>query len=86
MTFKIILSGATGRIGKQVLHQALLNATITSVIALSRRPMPELAHHDKLKVLVLEDFKVYPDEVIAKLVDADGAIWYCCCVTSATPR
>ena len=75
MTFKIILSGVTGRIGKQVLHQALQDSTITSVIALSRRSLPDLVRHAKLQVLVLEDFKVYPDEVVAELRDADACIW-----------
>lgn len=86
MTFKMILSGVTGRIGKQVLHQALLNTTITSVIALSRRPLPDIAQNDKVKVLVLKDFNMYPDDIITELIDADGAIWYCFQVTSATPR
>jgi dihydrodipicolinate reductase len=76
MTFKIVLSGVTGRIGKQVLHQALQNPAVTSVIALSRRPLSDLAQHAKVKVLVIENFTKYPDEAIAELVGADGCIWY----------
>jgi uncharacterized protein YbjT (DUF2867 family) len=75
MTFKLILSGVTGRIGKQVLHQALQNTTITSVIALSRRSLPDLVRHSKLEVVVLEDFNTYPDVVIAELRGADACIW-----------
>ena len=63
MTFKFILSGVTGRIGKQVLDQALQNPSITPVTALSRRPLPDLARRDKW--LLLEDFKVCSEDVVA---------------------
>ena len=86
MTFKIILSGVTGRIGKEVLAQALENSTITSVIALSRRPLPDLAWHAKVEVLVLKDFKMYPDDIVGKLIDADGCIWYYSRGTAAMQR
>lgn len=76
MTFKLVLSGVTGRIGKQVLHQALRDSTITSVIALSRRSLPDLVRDAKLKVRVLENFNVYPDDVVAELQDANACIWY----------
>lgn len=85
MTFKLIVSGVTGRIGKHVLNRALHDPSITSVIALSRRPLPDVAQHPKARVIVLEDFKVYTDDVIAELADADGAIWYCACAAAATP-
>ncbi|KAJ8107301.1 hypothetical protein OPT61_g8961 [Boeremia exigua] len=84
MTLTIILSGVTGRIGKQVLNQALQNPIIGSVIALSRRPLPELAQHSKVKVLVLEDFETYPDDVVDELVRADGCIW-CMTTTAGDP-
>ena len=75
MTFKPILSGVTGRIGNQVLHQALQDPSITSVMALSRRSLPDLVRHAKLKVLVLKDFKIYADDMVAELRDADACIW-----------
>jgi len=75
MGFKIILSGVSGRIGSQVLHQALRNPSVSSVVALSRRPLPGLAGHSKLETVVLEDFTKYADEVIAKLSGADGCVW-----------
>ncbi|KAF1950563.1 putative nucleoside-diphosphate-sugar epimerase [Byssothecium circinans] len=36
---KIILSGSTGLVGREVIRQALLNPRVTSVIALTRRPI-----------------------------------------------
>lgn len=76
MTFKLILTGITGRIGGEVLQQSLKNPSVTSVIALARRPVPELASHPKLDLVVVKDFKQYPDELIAQLSGADGCIWY----------
>jgi len=75
MGFKIILSGVTGRIGSVVLEQALQHPSITSIIALSRRQLPELARHDKIEVVVGEDFNAYAKEVVARLSEADGCIW-----------
>lgn len=76
MTFKIILSGVTGRIGRQVLHHALQNPLISSVITLSRHHLPDLAQYNKVKVLVLKDLRVYSENVVAELVGADACIWY----------
>ncbi|UPX15576.1 uncharacterized protein EKO05_0006020 [Ascochyta rabiei] len=84
MTFKLIISGVTGRIGRQVLHHALQNPTITSVIALSRRASPDLVQHAKVLVLVLQDFTVYPEDVVAELAGADGCIW-CMTTTAGDP-
>ncbi|KAH6633075.1 hypothetical protein C7974DRAFT_164287 [Boeremia exigua] len=84
MTFKIILSGVTGRIGEHVLHRALQDTTITSVIALSRRPLPDLARQSKVNVLVLDDFQVYPDDVLTELSGADACVW-CMTTTAADP-
>ena len=67
MTFTLILSGVTGRIGSQVLHHALRNPTISSVIAPSRRPLPNMEGREKVEVVLLEDFSRYPDDVLAKL-------------------
>ena len=43
--FKLLLLGATGAVGQQVLHQALLDSRIARVIAPTRRPLPA---HPKL--------------------------------------
>jgi hypothetical protein len=75
MGFKLLIAGVTGRIGSPVLVHALRLPSVSSVIALSRRPLPELARHDKLEIVVLEDFTSYSDEVISKLSRADGCIW-----------
>ena len=79
---KLIITGATGLVGTEVIRQSLRNPKITSVITLSRRPVtvPEEVggdlNSDKLKSLVLKDFTEYPEDVRTELADADACIWY----------
>lgn len=71
---KLILSGPTGFIGSSILSHALQNPNITSLIALSRKPL-EISH-PKLSVNLIEDFLVYTPEVLRLLEGAEGCIWF----------
>ena len=71
---KIILTGSTGFIGSEVLSLALAHPGITSIVALSRRPLPS-ASHPKLRVVVMSDFLEYSPEVLEALEGAEGGIW-----------
>lgn len=74
---KVILTGSTGFIGREVLEQCLQNTRITSVIALSRRELSSaLTNNPKLKVLIMEDFLSYPPSVLQEIRDAEACIWY----------
>lgn len=72
---KVILLGSTGFIGKAVLDQCLKNPAITSIIALSRRDLPNEVANPKLTVVIVEDLKLYQDSVLGQLKDADACIW-----------
>lgn len=72
---KVILLGSTGFIGKEVLNQCLETPSITSIIALSRRALPEAAANPKLTVVIMEHFNSYPDSVLEQLKGADACIW-----------
>ncbi|MCJ1393973.1 hypothetical protein MMC18_006850 [Xylographa bjoerkii] len=73
---KIILTGSTGFIGKEVLHQCLNSPHITSIVALTRRELPkEVASDPKLKTIILKDFTAYPDDVLQELAGAEACIW-----------
>lgn len=74
---KIILTGSTGVIGSAVLQQCIQNSSITSIIVLSRRPLPSHFSSPKLKVIILTDFLTYPDDVLVQLDNAQAFIWYC---------
>ncbi|KAI2906882.1 hypothetical protein CBS147371_10994 [Aspergillus niger] len=70
---KIILTGSTGFIGHQILTQCLQNPHITSIIALSRRPIP--TKNPKLTVKLVEDFLIYPESLLQDLRGAEACIW-----------
>jgi nucleoside-diphosphate-sugar epimerase len=73
-TMKIVITGATGYIGHEVLDQCLREPRITSIIAIGRRS-PHL-NHPKLAVIIQEDFSQYPASVISQIQDANACI-YC---------
>lgn len=70
---KVILSGPTGFIGREVLEQCIQNSSITSIVALSRRELP--VDSPKLSVTVVKDFTSYPDSVLKEIKSAEACIW-----------
>jgi uncharacterized protein YbjT (DUF2867 family) len=73
---KVILSGATGFIGGEVLTQALAHPSITSLVCITRRALPESAtRNPKLTVITLTDFLSYPPEILSQLEGAESCIW-----------
>jgi uncharacterized protein YbjT (DUF2867 family) len=73
---KVILSGATGFIGSEALQQCLKSSSVTSVVALSRRDLPDaVTSNPKLKVIVMNNFTAYPDTVLSELAGAEACIW-----------
>ncbi|KAI0020379.1 NAD(P)-binding protein [Xylariomycetidae sp. FL0641] len=78
---KIIVSGATGFVGQAVVRYCLTRRDITSVIALSRKPMPTLdnlgdgADLSKLKNVVVKDYDQYSDDAKKDLSGASGCVW-----------
>ncbi|CRG83419.1 hypothetical protein PISL3812_00770 [Talaromyces islandicus] len=74
---KLLVVGATGFIGGEVLRQALRNPAITSVVAITRREIPPPAEHgDKFRCFVLEDWiSEYPESLQNIIKGADACIW-----------
>ncbi|KAK5130701.1 hypothetical protein LTR08_001731 [Meristemomyces frigidus] len=70
---KIILTGSTGFIGTAVLTHCLSHPAITSVLALTRRPLP--LTHPKLTPILHADFTTYPPALLAQLQGAAACIW-----------
>jgi len=78
---KLIVTGATGLVGTEVIRQALSMPSVTSVIALARREVkasedlaPD-ADKSKLKSVILDDFENYTPEVKEQIKGADACIW-----------
>ncbi|KAJ5947194.1 hypothetical protein N7466_000209 [Penicillium verhagenii] len=74
---KLIVAGATGLVGSEVIRQALQNKDVTEVIALARKPVHIEGNNSpsKLKCVVIRDYAEYSDEVKAELAGANACIW-----------
>ncbi|KAF2648908.1 NAD(P)-binding protein [Lophiostoma macrostomum CBS 122681] len=79
---KLIVTGATGFVGAEIVRLALSNKAITSIIALARKPVeaPDNAGPDadtaKLHSIVIEDWMAeYPQSVKEQIKGADACIW-----------
>jgi nucleoside-diphosphate-sugar epimerase len=54
---KIIVTGATGTVGAEVIRQAILDKDIESITALSRKPIP--VQHGRVSTIMHKDFLDY---------------------------
>lgn len=68
----VLVMGATGAVGSEVIRQCVNDARISSVAALTRRPLT--LKHEKLREIVHEDFLDY-----SPLIDEFGEIDICYC-------
>ena len=74
---KVIVSGATGFVGKEVVVQCIANPNITSVIVITRREIDAaLSQSPKVRVILHNNFEEYPSDLLQQLRDAEGCIWY----------
>lgn len=69
---KIIISGATGLAGSEVLKEALADSSIEQVTVLSRSPLE--ASHPKLRKIVLSNFLDY-SHVLEEIQNHDACLW-----------
>jgi uncharacterized protein YbjT (DUF2867 family) len=74
---KVIVAGATGFVGSEVLYTALQHPAVTSVVSLTRRAVvdPRVVEHAKWESILLDDFEHYPPDVMTRLQGAVGCIW-----------
>ena len=71
----LILTGATGMVGSAVLDNMIANKAVTRVSILSRRPVAMADGHEKVKVIIHEDFEKYDLSLLEDLKDANGCVW-----------
>ncbi|KAI1837498.1 hypothetical protein DTO006G1_2976 [Penicillium roqueforti] len=75
---KLIVAGATGLVGSEIIKQCLQINEITQVIALARKPVQVEEGTDptsKLKSVVIRDYGEYSADVKAEFAGADACIW-----------
>lgn len=75
---KIIVTGASGLVGSEIIKRSLHMKEITSIIAVARQPitLDEGVNASKLKSVVVKDYENYPDNVKDEFSEADACIWY----------
>lgn len=73
---KVIIAGATGYIGQEILSQCIAHPSITSIVALTRRDLD--IKNDKLRTHLMkdEDFLSYSDPKLREeLKGASACLW-----------
>ncbi|KAF8311140.1 hypothetical protein DL93DRAFT_2061351 [Clavulina sp. PMI_390] len=77
---KIIIAGASGYVGTEVVRQSLQRPNITSIVAITRKPLilpstvpPEEA--SKLQNVVIKDYDQYSPEMREACAGASACIW-----------
>src|SRR5882724_4883819 len=76
---RVIIFGATGMVGQGVLRECLLDAGVTEVLAIGRKPTGQT--HVKLRELTLPDLTDYA--AVAPELTGYDACFFCLGVTSA---
>ncbi|KAJ7053802.1 hypothetical protein C8F01DRAFT_1221634 [Mycena amicta] len=71
----VILTGATGLVGTNVLHTCLASPAITKLSILSRRPFQLPASDNNTEIIIHKDYESYPPALITQLQGADACIW-----------
>lgn len=73
---KLLIVGASGMIGAEVLKYCLAHSEVSKVVAFVRRELPGEATRDqKLEVIVLDNFAAWPQHILREHADAAGMIW-----------
>ena len=79
---KLIVAGASGFVGAEIVRRALADPRVTHLIALSRNPLTppdDLAKGSdtsKFHNVVVEDYGSYSDDVKKEFQGVDGVLWY----------
>ncbi|KAI0182102.1 hypothetical protein GGR52DRAFT_67504 [Hypoxylon sp. FL1284] len=73
---RVIITGATGFVGGEVVRQAIANERITHAFVVTRKPLPgDIPKSDKITVVEHKDFSAWPPEILEQLAGTEGCIW-----------
>ncbi|KAM0504556.1 hypothetical protein ACHAP6_004060 [Verticillium nonalfalfae] len=74
---KIIVTGASGFVGSEIIRQCLQNPKITTVVAVARRPVsvPDGTPASKFRSVVVPNYDDYPEDALEAFSGANACIW-----------
>ena len=73
---KVVIAGATGFIGGEVLRRMICDSAITAIVSIGRRELPAtIAKDSKLKHIIVEDMSNYPEDALPEIAGAEGCVW-----------
>ena len=73
---KVIITGATGLVGSAIVRSCISHSKITSIIVISRRPVPKsVSENPKVTQIIHDEFLVYPEELLGVVDDAVACLW-----------
>lgn len=76
LAMKVLIAGASGSIGGEILARLINRIEVTKIIALTRKPLPDLP--SKVENILVPDFgdwETLGDEKWEKIRDADAMVW-----------
>ncbi|KAJ3510389.1 hypothetical protein NM208_g15537 [Fusarium decemcellulare] len=74
---KVIVTGATGMVGKEIVRNCLADPRITKVVILTRRAVSmDIESHPKADVMMLQDFSRYSDDLLRRLEGASACLCF----------
>lgn len=74
---KVIVTGATGLVGKEIVRQCLADPRITKLVILTRRAVSmDVESHPKTDIVMHQDFSKYSEDLLRRLAGASACLWY----------
>ncbi|UNI20518.1 hypothetical protein JDV02_006597 [Purpureocillium takamizusanense] len=73
---KVIVTGATGNAGRQVVQHCIQDPRVTKIVVLTRTAVSgDVESHPKVEVVMHRDFSSYPETLLKRLEGAQACIW-----------
>ncbi|KAH7173575.1 uncharacterized protein B0J16DRAFT_193303 [Fusarium flagelliforme] len=73
---KVVVTGATGLVGNEVVKQCLVDVRITKVVILTRKAVSmDIESHPKADVIMVQDFSRYSDDLLRRIEGSSACLW-----------
>jgi hypothetical protein len=77
LEMKVVVTGATGLVGNEVVKQCLVDVRITKVVILTRKAVSmDIESHPKADVIMVQDFSRYSDDLLRRIEGSSACLWY----------